>query len=62
MDDTIVTASAHVTPQAALTHARGGAFAALRPSAAGLGSWPLILRADVGLQDFEDDEMSCVWR
>lgn len=28
-------------------------------TAAGLGSWPLILRADFGLQNFEDDEMSC---
>lgn len=38
---------------------RGCTFAAARLSA-GPGSWPLILRADFGLQDFEDDEMSCV--
>lgn len=32
----------------------------VRLGAAGPGSWALILRADFGLQNFEDDELSCV--
>lgn len=43
-----------------VARARGCTFAAAHLSAAGPGSWPLIQRADLGLQNFEDDEMSCV--